>query len=237
VYGAQAPVPGPIDILVAGTACVDLSNLNSNAKGLEAGGESGDTFDGTIELIKHTRPRVAIFENVVNKANWDGMKARMTQIDYECIIERVDTKNFGLPQTRNRCYMICFDAKLDLPIKLNLVKAQVKEIFLKLQRPASSPVQSFLLEADDPLLLSTQQHETVKVRANKWIESVKRHTDSRYDLLMVRLSRCLTNWNVKLNIPDHMIVNVPGRVNRTLDWKEIAHARAVYRGYDDRYYG
>ena len=45
-YGASVKVPGNVDLLVAGTSCVDYSNLNNQKKGLEQKGESGNTFRG-----------------------------------------------------------------------------------------------------------------------------------------------------------------------------------------------
>ena len=40
-YGSMVNVPGECDILIAGTSCVDYSNLNNEKKGLDDGGESG----------------------------------------------------------------------------------------------------------------------------------------------------------------------------------------------------
>ena len=46
-YGALHPVPHDnIDLLVAGTSCVDYSNLNNAKKEMEQQGESGSTFFG-----------------------------------------------------------------------------------------------------------------------------------------------------------------------------------------------
>jgi hypothetical protein len=45
-YGALVEVPGDVDLLVAGTSCVDYSNLNNQKKDISAKGESGNTFRG-----------------------------------------------------------------------------------------------------------------------------------------------------------------------------------------------
>lgn len=45
-YGALVQVPGNVDLLIAGTSCVDYSNLNNQKKDIEAKGESGNTFRG-----------------------------------------------------------------------------------------------------------------------------------------------------------------------------------------------
>ena len=50
-YGASVKVPGNVDLLIAGTSCVDYSNLNNQKKGLEQNGESGNTFRGVSGTI------------------------------------------------------------------------------------------------------------------------------------------------------------------------------------------
>ena len=51
-YGALHPVPHDnIDVLVAGTSCVDYSNLNNAKKEMEQQGESGSTFFGVRACV------------------------------------------------------------------------------------------------------------------------------------------------------------------------------------------
>ena len=50
-YGGLVDVPGNCDLLVAGTSCVDYSNLNNQQKGLDDGGESGQTFTGMMDWV------------------------------------------------------------------------------------------------------------------------------------------------------------------------------------------
>jgi hypothetical protein len=45
-YGALRDVPLDVDVLIAGTSCVDYSNLNNSKKELADLGESGQTFHG-----------------------------------------------------------------------------------------------------------------------------------------------------------------------------------------------
>lgn len=45
-YGAVCDVPLDVDVLIAGTSCVDYSNLNNSKKELDELGESGQTFHG-----------------------------------------------------------------------------------------------------------------------------------------------------------------------------------------------
>ena len=80
-------------MLVAGTSCVDYSNLNNKKQDLDGIGESGQTFRGTDEItqlhcgrlnkpmcagmmqwIRRCRPPIIILENVCS-APWDRVQA------------------------------------------------------------------------------------------------------------------------------------------------------------------
>ena len=112
-YGARVDIPGDVDMLIAGTACVDFSRLNSRQKTLQEMGESGDTFAAVLAYAKTYRPTMLVLENVLN-APWDEMLAAYEGIDYVSAGALVDSKNYYLPQTRQRGYMVCIDKfKLD----------------------------------------------------------------------------------------------------------------------------
>ena len=69
-YGSMTKVPGECDILIAGTSCVDYSNLNTKQKTITQKGESGQTFRGMLQWIKKFQPPLVIIENV-SGAPWD----------------------------------------------------------------------------------------------------------------------------------------------------------------------
>jgi hypothetical protein len=53
-YGAKAFVPGNVDILIAGTSCVDYSNIKNEKKDIDQVGESGRTFHGMLNWVRKT---------------------------------------------------------------------------------------------------------------------------------------------------------------------------------------
>jgi site-specific DNA-cytosine methylase len=55
--------PGCVDLLIAGTSCVDYSNLNNEKKTIEGDGESGQTFRGMMDWIKKSQCPLVILEN------------------------------------------------------------------------------------------------------------------------------------------------------------------------------
>jgi hypothetical protein len=61
---------------VASRACVRArSNLNNQTKGIDDGGESGQTFRGMQRWIESHKPPVVILENVCS-APWEQVRAR-----------------------------------------------------------------------------------------------------------------------------------------------------------------
>ena len=68
-YGAEVKVPGNVDILIAGTSCVDYSTLNNEKQDIDANGESGRTFRGMMSWVEKHRPPLVILENVCS-APW-----------------------------------------------------------------------------------------------------------------------------------------------------------------------
>ena len=122
-YGAKQPVPGGVDILIAGTSCVDYSNLNTKQKGIDQKGESGQTFWGMLGWVIRHRPPMVIQENVCG-APWDKMKEYYAHEGYAATFLRVDTKQHYVPHTRTRVYLLAID--MAAPNRRKAMKAAVK---------------------------------------------------------------------------------------------------------------
>ncbi|KAF2739409.1 hypothetical protein EJ04DRAFT_559764 [Polyplosphaeria fusca] len=155
-FGASRRIPRDLDILIAGFVCKDLSRLNSNPKTLEDQGESGDTWLAVYSYVKKFHPSVVLVENVQSTPkNWNDVKSAWAGIGYEAEWGYFDTKNYYLPQTRNRMYMIAINAKL-FGDGADEAAHLWKETMLKLQRRCSSPFEAFLTEhvPDQPVYQS-----------------------------------------------------------------------------------
>jgi site-specific DNA-cytosine methylase len=143
-YGAEARIPAGIDILIAGFVCKDLSQLNSNRKTLDDDGESGDTFRAIYAYSKNFRPGVVLLENVQGQPPvWREIVAKWDEIGYEAAWTTRDTKEYYLPQTRMRMYMIVVDQRVYGDSAKNIV-SKWKDLMQKLERRCSSPYESFL---------------------------------------------------------------------------------------------
>lgn len=153
-YGARVEIPADVDILIAGTACVDFSKLNRKQKHIEEKGESSDTFRAVLAYAKKWQPTMLVLENV-KSAPWDYMLQQYDKVQYTTAGALVDTKLFYLPQTRERGYMVCVRTSSLGKDKVNF-KNKWEDLMSKFKRPASSPTSSFLLPNDHSSILQSR---------------------------------------------------------------------------------
>jgi site-specific DNA-cytosine methylase len=195
-YGALAPVPGDVDLLIAGTSCVDYSNLNNQKQDIDAGGESGRTFRGMMTWVARHRPPIVILENVCS-APWDKVRDYFEQKGYSAAYSRVDTKQYYIPHTRTRVYLVAVNKKnSDIPEQwLTLIKNDLK-------RPASSTLDAFLLPSDDPRIHQARQklvqesYNALDRRTGRtdWGRCESRHQRARLEEHLGQ-KRPLTSWD------------------------------------------
>ncbi|KAI0974015.1 hypothetical protein F4678DRAFT_394727 [Xylaria arbuscula] len=256
ILGVHREIPRDIDLLIAGTSCVDFSTLNSQKKihvtltkrGAalaeewkksnqsdekkksklplredffadfrewlsditpaqiqstgECIGESSITFLSTVCYINNHRPKMIILENVYN-APWGSMCGLFLHAaDYAATHVSMDTKDYYLPQTRNRGYVVAVDRQVfgnSAERVINEWKTQVSS----LKRGASTPVQHWLLSSNDPLATRARQDESEKAIANslkankesQWVRSKSRHARVRRQYKLGK-DRPLTAWGL-----------------------------------------
>ncbi|ESK85156.1 dna repair protein rad8, partial [Moniliophthora roreri MCA 2997] len=194
-YGALAKVPGDVDLLVAGTSCVDYSNLNNEKQDIDANGESGRTFRGMMTWVNIHRPPLVILENVCS-APWDRVKEKFEKNGYSAQWTRVDTKQYYIPHTRTRVYLVAVDAK-----KSSIPEQWKKIVQDDLRRPASSTLDEFLLPVDDPRIHQARQklvNESFNALDRKtgrtdWGRCESRHQRARLEEEL-GAKRPLTSW-------------------------------------------
>ena len=168
-YGAEVEIPAQIDILIAGFVCKDLSRLNNKGRSLDSGGESGDTWLAVYTYADRFRPGVVLLENVkATKKTWESIVSQWDEIDYEAAWLWRDTKNYYLPQTRERMYMIAIDRRQHGKGTKEAAK-QWQDVMESLERQCSSPYEAFLAESlqepsDYSTLLSEPDWALCKLR-------------------------------------------------------------------------
>ncbi|CDO78139.1 hypothetical protein BN946_scf184710.g4 [Trametes cinnabarina] len=230
-YGALAPVPGDVDLLVAGTSCVDYSNLNNEKQDIDANGESGRTFRGMMSWVRKHRPPLVILENVCG-APWDRVAEYFGKHGYSAEHLRVDTKTFYIPHTRTRVYLLAVDQK-----RSSLPEAWLS-LLQKLRRPASSTLDAFLLPSDDPRIhqarqkLASEAHTVGTARGRTdWGRCESRHQRARLEE-QLGTKRPLTSWEEGgfCKLPDFAWNDWGvGQVERVWDLMDISLLRSAKR--------
>ncbi|KAL8824594.1 MAG: hypothetical protein Q9191_004950 [Dirinaria sp. TL-2023a] len=217
VHGSGQAVPLDIDILVAGFSCVDFSSLNQHKKGtMSEYGESSATFKAIIDYAKRSEVKAVILENVVGApwaqilAIWQDDAAHLVSsvpwiegywgehAGFACAWVKADSRNYYIPHTRSRGYMICLNKEI-IPNAEHLVQ-QWSKMMEKLRRPASCPVESFLLAKDDIRLINGREQMIRDGRSSdkpvaeiNWELSRARHSDFR-DSNCLGVGRPITHW-------------------------------------------
>lgn len=118
VTGRKERVPSA-DIFITGFVCKSVSSENNERKTYknciqEGRGETGETFSGMMDYIKKHTPPVVIAENVKGITNRiDGEEPVILQVveamkkaGYHFDYRILNTSDFMIPQSRNRCWMV-----------------------------------------------------------------------------------------------------------------------------------
>ncbi|KAI0514544.1 hypothetical protein F5B22DRAFT_231704 [Xylaria bambusicola] len=295
ILGDHCDIPRDIDLLVAGTSCVDFSSLNSqktnNVKLMSRGttlfkewkasdqneankkaksapplredffdefrdwldgitptqiqaakcGESSLTFLSTLCYIKNHRPKLIILENVCN-APWDAVCGLyLPGVGYAATHVSVDTKDYYIPQTRNRGYVVAVDRQVFGDSANHIIKEWETQL-VGLKRASSTPLQHWLLSPNDPLTLRARQDESEKTIANSlrprqesdWGRSKKRHRRVRR-LLGLGKGRPMTAWGLAgCESPYDRLdkLFIKSQNSRALDCVDIYYLQCLHGKFD-----
>jgi len=121
---------GEVDIMVGGSPCQSFSNYGKKL-GLED--VRGTLFYDYARVIKESKPKIFIYENVQNLLNHDGKKTWKVMLEvwqslgYELNFKILDAKDFNHPQLRTRLFLIGIRADLykkpySFPEKIELTR-------------------------------------------------------------------------------------------------------------------
>ncbi|KAJ7879940.1 hypothetical protein B0H14DRAFT_2707965 [Mycena olivaceomarginata] len=211
-YGALAPVPGDVDLLVAGTSCVDYSNLNNVKQGLDAKGESGQTFRGMLSWVKQHRPPLVILENVCS-APWQRVAEEFEKIGYSAKFSRFDTKFYYIA-TPEPAFTLLPWTRRGPKFPMNGIISRGRS----LSRRATNALDRRTGRTD-------------------WNRCERRHERARSDECLGK-KRPLTNWDDggSCSLPDYSWADWGvGQVERVWDLMDILYLRSAKKGIDPSY--
>lgn len=105
------------DILCAGFPCQAFS-ISGKQKGFED--SRGTLFFDVARIVKEKKPKIVFMENVKNFATHDNgktletVKATMEELGYNFYQRVLNSVDYGVPQKRERIYMVCFRKDLEI---------------------------------------------------------------------------------------------------------------------------
>lgn len=144
VHGFSAiPYQGKVDLFVGGSPCQSFSVMGKQ-KGFNE--TRGTLFYEYARIVKESQPTVFIFENVTGLLThdkgrtWDVISSTFDELQYLWTYWVLNAKDFGLPQNRQRVFVVGF-------------KSDKKEYFERLQKPEQIPLNKELkdyLDTDVP---------------------------------------------------------------------------------------
>jgi site-specific DNA-cytosine methylase len=240
VYGKKEKVPLDIDILVAGSSCVDFSSLNVkkiNDPQDRESGQSARTFNAIVAYCQYAETPMVILENVKNTSAWCKLQAAFQKIGYLCVWTICDSKDYYLPQTRQRGYMICLNkagfkrANLDSSaFQNNKFDSQWKALVKSFQHRASASVSDFLLTQNQLESLSIHPEKGGGSRAAlSWENARGRHASVRQQYQLGAKSPMIQNP------PEYVHELMCVRPHREQDVLSIRRLQAAAKGADDLY--
>ena len=118
------------DILCAGFPCQAFS-ISGKQRGFED--SRGTLFFDVARIVKCKKPKIVFMENVKNFASHDNgktlqvVKSTMEELGYSFNYKVLNAVDFGVPQKRERIYMVCFRKdiekdKFSFPKPVHLIK-------------------------------------------------------------------------------------------------------------------
>ena len=119
---------GKISIFMAGICCQTFSKAGS-LKGVEDE-TRGQLFKAFCRVIRECEPKMWVMENVDNMLtsnggrDWNIIKSAFDELGYDIHYQVLNALDYGLPQNRNRLFVIGFkepnpDFKFPAPVELN----------------------------------------------------------------------------------------------------------------------
>lgn len=135
------------DLWCGGFPCQDISLARASSERLGLKGVRSGLFYSFADLVEEIKPKVILIENVEGLLNsnegrdFGTIIQRMVQLGYGVAWRLLNSRYFGVPQSRSRMYICCWKNRVDLAVKSlfesGLVEkpANPRKAFLTLSSP------------------------------------------------------------------------------------------------------
>lgn len=150
------------DILCGGFPCQPFSTLGE-LKGFKD--ERGTLFFHIIEIAKKHETKILVLENVKNLINHDNkntfnrMLKELRENGYDVVYQVLNTQDFGIPQRRNRVFIIAF---------LKSFFKDIKDFSFPNSQKSNLTLQDLLdKDVDEKYFISTKMIKTILGKGTK----------------------------------------------------------------------
>ena len=112
-------LPTDIDLITHGSPCQDFSTAGQQKGGDKGTGTRSSLMWTTVDIVKHCRPKVVLWENVKNllskkhRHNFDEYLEVMEELGYNNYYQVLNAKNYGIPQNRERVFTVSIRKDVD----------------------------------------------------------------------------------------------------------------------------
>lgn len=102
-------LPAHVDVVIGGFPCQDIS-INGKMQGIK--GSRSSLYTAIVEAVKRTSPQAFVAENVgslylkKNSESFEKIKNDFGNLGYKLNIHRYDASKYGVPQTRDRVFIV-----------------------------------------------------------------------------------------------------------------------------------
>ena len=131
-------LPKNIDLITHGSPCQSFSVAGKGEGGDEGSGTRSSLMWNTVEIVKHCTPKYVLWENVKNVIskkhihNFEKYIDRMNELGYNNYYRVLNSKDYEIPQNRDRLFVISIRQDIDtkefvFPEKIGL-KLSIKDM-------------------------------------------------------------------------------------------------------------
>lgn len=123
---------GEIDLILASPECTNHSKAKGNGIRCE---RSRETALEVLRFARVFRPKWIVIENVIEMQDWwrhQELTSQLEELGYKYIEVKLNSENFGVPQSRKRLFLICsLTGQPEKPKPLNRKTKVAKDIISK----------------------------------------------------------------------------------------------------------
>ena len=132
-----------VDLIMHGSPCQSFSKAGKGEGGDIGSGTRSSLMWETVRIVEKIKPKYVLWENVKNllskkhRHNFDSYLEKMEELGYKNFYQVLNTKDYGIPQNRERVFTISIRKDID---KGSFLFPEKQELKLKFEEILESKV-------------------------------------------------------------------------------------------------